>query len=119
MTDLLETAASTGTSVPAGSQKFCSGCGTIIHKSAPTCPKCGAPQADVRAVRGAPKSKLVAVLLALLLGGIGAHKFYLGRVGWGILYLLFVWTFIPAVVALIEAIIYATMSEEAFAAKYG
>jgi TM2 domain-containing membrane protein YozV len=47
------------------------------------------------------------------------HKFYLGRTGSGILYLLFFWTFIPALVAFVEAIVYITMSDEAFAEKYG
>ncbi len=65
------------------------------------------------------KSKTTAILLTLFLGGFGAHKFYLGQTGLGILYLLFFWTFIPAIVALIELIIFLTMSEEAFAKKYG
>jgi len=59
------------------------------------------------------------VLLAFFLGGIGAHKFYLGRVGQGILYLLFCWTFIPAIIAFVEFIIYLCMSDESFTAKYG
>lgn len=50
-------------------------------------------------------SKFSYGILALLLGGIGAHKFYVGKVGMGILYLLFCWTFIPAVVSFIEGII--------------
>ncbi len=62
---------------------------------------------------------MAAGLFALLLGGVGVHKFYLGRVGWGIVYLLFCWTFIPAVLGLIEGIIYITMSDQAFAQKYG
>ena len=41
------------------------------------------------------KSKAIAIILALFLGGIGIHKFYLGQAGQGILYLLFCWTFIP------------------------
>jgi TM2 domain-containing membrane protein YozV len=65
------------------------------------------------------KSKLAAALFAILLGGIGVHKFYLGRIGWGVLYIVFFWTFIPAILGLIEGIIYLTMSDEAFAAKYG
>lgn len=65
------------------------------------------------------KSRVAAILLAFFLGGFGVHKFYLGRVGQGILYLLFCWTFIPAIVAFIEFIIYLTMSDEAFAHKYG
>ena len=100
-------------------QKFCSGCGTVIHKSAPSCPKCGAPQADVQNAVSGRKSRVTAVVLALLIGGLGAHKFYLGRIGWGILYLLFCWTFIPAIVGFVETIVYLTMSEEKFAAKYG
>jgi TM2 domain-containing membrane protein YozV len=65
------------------------------------------------------KSRGGAILLALFLGGLGVHKFYLGRVGWGILYLIFCWTFIPAIIAFIEAIVYAFMSEDDFHAKYG
>uniref|UniRef100_UPI00345C0FC1 TM2 domain-containing protein n=1 Tax=uncultured Caulobacter sp. TaxID=158749 RepID=UPI00345C0FC1 len=93
------------------------GCGKTLHKTAPQCPHCGAPQADVAPASN--KSRVVAIVLALLLGGIGAHKFYLGRIGMGILYLVFVWTFIPAIVAFVEAIIYITMSDQAFAKKYG
>jgi TM2 domain-containing membrane protein YozV len=64
------------------------------------------------------KSKSTAILLALLLGGLGVHKFYLDQPGQGILYLLFCWTFIPAILGLLEAIVYASMSQEAFDAKY-
>ena len=65
------------------------------------------------------KSKITAGILALLLGGFGIHKFYLGKPLQGILYILFSWTFIPAIVAAIEGIIYLTMSDQAFAVKYG
>lgn len=44
-------------------------------------------------------------LLAFFLGGIGAHKFYAGKVGLGVVYLIFCWTFIPAIVAFVEFII--------------
>ena len=66
----------------------------------------------------AVKSKVTAILLALFLGGIGIHKFYLGKVGWGIVYLLFCWTFIPAVAALVELIMLIVMSDEEFNRKY-
>ena len=49
------------------------------------------------------KNPTTAVLLALFLGGVGAHKFYLGQTGLGIVYLLFCWTTIPGWIALIEA----------------
>tara|TARA_B100000678_G_scaffold151939_1_gene126871 strand:+ start:2746 stop:3105 length:360 start_codon:yes stop_codon:yes gene_type:complete len=65
------------------------------------------------------KNKVVAFALAWLLGGIGGHKFYLERIGQGVLYLLFCWTFIPAIIAFIEGIIYITMDDDAFAEKYG
>lgn len=64
------------------------------------------------------KSKIVAGLLALFLGGLGIHKFYLGRGGAGILYLLFFWTFIPAVIAFFDAIFLFLMDDEVFNAKY-
>jgi hypothetical protein len=38
----------------------------------------------------------------LFLGGLGAHKFYMGETGLGILYLVFFWTGIPSIVAFIE-----------------
>lgn len=98
-----------------GSQKYCTGCATPLHISARACPQCGA---NLGGVVG-NKSRVTAALLAFFVGGIGIHKFYLGRTGAGILYLLFCWTFIPAFIAFIEFIIYLTMSDDAFAAKYG
>jgi len=53
----------------------------------------------------AKKNPTAAVLLALFLGGVGAHKFYMGQIGLGIVYLLFSWTGIPMIIALIEAFI--------------
>lgn len=50
-------------------------------------------------------NKWVYVLLAFFLGGIGAHKFYAGKTGAGVCYLLFCWTGIPAFIALIECIV--------------
>ena len=64
------------------------------------------------------KSKGVAALLAIFFGGLGLHKFYLNQAGTGILYLLFCWTFIPAIVGFIEGLIYAFMSDEKFDEQY-
>jgi len=55
----------------------------------------------------AKKDPTTAVLLALFLGGLGAHKFYLGQTGLGVLYLLFCWTTIPSIIALFEAFVIA------------
>ncbi|RYY79030.1 MAG: TM2 domain-containing protein [Moraxellaceae bacterium] len=65
------------------------------------------------------KSRIVAAVLAFFLGGFGIHKFYLGQIGWGIIYLIFFWTFIPAIAAFVEFIIYLCTSDEDFARKYG
>jgi len=102
-------------------EKYCSECGSTINAKAEICPKCGVRQARSSAMgsSGSTKNKWVAFLLAWFLGGFGAHKFYLGRAGMGVLYLLFFWTLIPGLAAFVEAIVYAIMSEEDFARKYG
>lgn len=51
----------------------------------------------------ASRDEVVGVLLALLLGSFGIHHFYLRRNGLGVLYLLFSWTGIPAILGFIEA----------------
>ncbi|WP_241716699.1 TM2 domain-containing protein [Sulfoacidibacillus ferrooxidans] len=64
------------------------------------------------------RSKLVAALLAIFLGTLGIHKFYLGKIGMGILYIIFSWTIIPSIVSVIEGIIYLSMKQEKFDQKY-
>lgn len=49
------------------------------------------------------KDVTAAVLLAVFLGGFGAHRFYMGEIGWGVAYLLFSWTGIPMVAGWVEA----------------
>jgi len=92
---------------------YCRGCGKEIHDSAVSCPHCGAMQ---RTTTG--KNKVTAGLLALFLGGLGIHRFYLGQ-WWGIFYLLFCWTFIPSIVAFIEAIVFLVTDDATWNAKYG
>jgi TM2 domain-containing membrane protein YozV len=50
----------------------------------------------------ASKDEVVGVLFALFLGTFGIHKFYLGENGWGVAYLLFFWTGIPAILGFVE-----------------
>jgi len=73
------------------------------------------------------KSKIAAALLAFFLGGIGIHKFYLGRTGAGIIMLLggtvgwITFGVVPGIIwliALIEFIIYLTKSDQQFEQDY-
>ena len=71
---------------------------------------------------GKPKSKVAAGLLAIFLGGLGIHKFYLGYNGAGIVHVVLVITFfffwVSLLISLIEGIIYLTKSDEDFAESY-
>ena len=101
------------------SMVYCRGCGKEIHESATDCPFCGAKQGfSNRYSNKSEKNKIVAGLLALFLGGFGIHRFYLGKVKSGILYVLFCWTFIPAIIAFIEAIIIFFSSDESWRQQY-
>lgn len=87
--------------------KFCQNCGAVIPAAAVICTQCGCQTGLLRSdtpniviqntnmntnmnmIRGggSPKDKWVAFLLCLFLGYFGAHKFYEGKTGMGILYL--------------------------------
>jgi len=65
------------------------------------------------------KSKKTAIILAFpILGGLGVHKFYLGQIGEGIMYLIFSFLLIPAIISLFEFISYLSMSTEKFDTKF-
>ena len=98
---------------------FCHGCAKPLHVSAVACPSCGAPQRKraESTVSESEKSKVTAGVLARLLGGLGIHKFYTGAWGWGSVYIVLCWTYVPALVALGEGIRYLVLSKEEFARK--
>ena len=98
----------------AAGQKYCVACGKPIHEKAEICPLCGVRQPGMSQSR----NKMTAALLAIFLGGLGVHKFYLGQGGMGIVYIVFCWTFIPAIIGFIEGVIYLSMTDEAFNSKY-
>lgn len=64
------------------------------------------------------KSKSTATILAFFLGGLGIHKFYLGKSVQGIMYMLFCWTFIPSILAFFEFFGLLFMSDSSFNVKY-
>lgn len=103
----------TTTTTVQGETKFCKECGQKIAKKAVICPHCGcqveetkteaaaAPQIVINnsntnqnqnvnmaaGMFGKPRNKWVALLLCVFFGWFGAHKFYEGKGGIGILYL--------------------------------
>ncbi len=92
-------------------QKICASCGAAIRKLAEICPACGVRQPGL-------VNKTALLLMTFFLGGLGGHKFYLGKWAQGIFYFLFFWLWIPALIALIEFIIYACTSSERLNEKY-
>ncbi|RJO65372.1 MAG: NINE protein [Myxococcales bacterium] len=98
--------------------KFCHACGAQIDERAEICPKCGVRQPITAIMPMGGKNHFAAVLLALFLGGLGVHKFYLGQVVWGVVYLLFCWTFVPVLIGIIESIMLMVMSDTEFHYKY-
>ena len=101
---------------------FCQNCGGQLAAGAVFCASCGTPvgqaahaQPTLAAAPGkAPKSKVTAGVLGILLGGLGIHKFYMGKIGAGVVYLLLCWTYIPAIIGLIEGILYLTQDDATF-----
>ena len=85
--------------------KYCKHCGELIPESCVVCVKCGKKVEDVkekiiinnnitntvpnatRLVVGKEKNKWVSLLLCIFIGFLGAHKFYEGKIGMGILYI--------------------------------
>ncbi|NGE51597.1 NINE protein, partial [Klebsiella pneumoniae] len=71
------------TSVAQGQTVFCRACGKQLHMTATACPACGAPQ---QSSGEASRKILPAFLLCWFLGWLGLHRFYVGKVGTGILF---------------------------------
>ena len=104
------------TNVAAEKTKFCKHCGGKIPENAVVCTLCGCQVEEIRkaeqpsivinnsntntnsninaaALGIRTKNKWIAFFLCLFLGYLGAHKFYEGRIGMGIVYLLTVGLF--------------------------
>lgn len=61
--------------------------------------------------------KEVAALLSIFLGDIGIGHFYTGQTTRGILDIVFFWTGIPAIIGLVEGIIWLFDTDEEWAAR--
>lgn len=54
------------------------------------------------------------MVYALIIGFVGAHKFYVGRKWWGLAYIALCWSGITAVASLIEAAVALSLDDEQF-----
>jgi len=89
---------------------YCRGCGKEIHETAQTCPHCGAQQGksnarDTESVGKSGVSYNITLLLCFFFGIFGAHRFYAGKIGSGIIMALtaggfLLWTFFDFVMLL-------------------
>jgi hypothetical protein len=84
---------------------FCDTCGHKMARNAPACPECGAPNA-VLAAETSEKTMVVAALLCFFFGPFGFHRFYVGKIGTGILMILTlgglgIWTLIDFVMIIV------------------
>lgn len=113
---------------PRKGNKFCHNCGAEVNGNQIVCIKCGVALNASKGVKSSSsgngeKSRIVAAVLALFLGYLGLHKFYIGKKKAGIIMLIvsvvgcilaFVPTCIMSIIALIEGVIYLMKSDEAF-----
>jgi len=74
---------------------YCVNCGKELSDQAVYCPNCGHPARMRGTAPGfqndktvSPRSRLASLLFCLFLGWLGVHRFYVGKVGTGILMLI-------------------------------
>ncbi|MCV6623387.1 MAG: NINE protein [Cellvibrionaceae bacterium] len=92
--------------------KHCQECKSELSSGQIRCGQCGLIQEEF-----VYKSRVAAATLAIVAGMFGLHRFYLGK-WWGVFYLLFFWTYIPALIGLIEGIVFLATDQKNWNAKY-
>ena len=85
---------------PSNGLILCTACGKEISAMALSCPQCGKPTGN-----RSPKSQIAVILLCFFLGCLGVHRFYVGKIGTGVLMLLTlggfgIWTLIDLIIAI-------------------
>jgi TM2 domain-containing membrane protein YozV/RNA polymerase subunit RPABC4/transcription elongation factor Spt4 len=108
-------------------KNFCQNCGNATQPNQAICTSCGVSLSQKTTASG-NKSKIAAGLLAIFLGSLGIHKFYLGYSKEGAIMLVAslvgacltfgVATLVVEVIAFIEGIVYLTKSDEDFDRLY-
>ncbi len=58
------------------------------------------------------KSRIIAGILAILLGGFGAHEFYIGKIQNGLLCIAFCWSLVPSILGIVEGIKYLCCKDD-------
>ncbi|HEY8187354.1 MAG TPA: NINE protein [Pyrinomonadaceae bacterium] len=122
--------------------RYCTKCGAVNDSTAQYCVSCQAPLSPVggyqpmqsvnqsgsgpitdwKAMGG--DKKIVSGIVAILLGAFGIHKFILGYNTEGIIMLVItvvtcgIFSFVPAVIGIVEGIIYLTKTDEEFVRTY-
>ena len=95
--------------------KYCEGCGAEVSNEQIYCPYCGRQQktSNIKKESSSSKSKIVAGLLGIFLGGWGLHSFYLGNITKGIIQIIVtlltcgfgaIWGFIESILILVGTI---------------
>ena len=120
--------------------RYCTKCGAVNDDTAQYCSNCQAPLTQMSSgyqpmqsvnpgamtdwkEMGADK-KMVAGILAILLGSLGVHKFILGYTTEGVIMLLVsvlscgILAVVPSVIGIVEGIMYLTKSDEEFVRTY-
>lgn len=119
---------------------YCTKCGNELDDAAVICPKCGVPTANYFAAQQptpeqpnvqqtvqvnvtapavsnvSPKSRTAALLLCIFAGGLGMHRFYMGRIGLGFLY--FFTLGLGGIGTLVDLILIATGSARDGSGRY-
>ncbi|MBR5415256.1 MAG: NINE protein [Thermoguttaceae bacterium] len=116
---------------PRKHKNYCRKCGDKLNPEQVVCLSCGASvigSSEERSggrrtsTRRKNKSKVTAGLLALFFGPLGIHKFYLGKSGMGVLYLILTLlvfgAIITSILSLIDAIVLFCMDDDVFDDTY-